>query len=58
MQFSGMSPDGILPEIVEYDDHPGSSAFSSIPTEVAAVEPHPLFSSFIGAAMTKKLRLV
>ncbi len=32
MRFSGMSPDGILPEIIEYDDHPGSSACSSTPS--------------------------
>ena len=26
--FSGMSPDGLLPEVVERPDHPGSSACS------------------------------
>ena len=29
LRFSGMSPDGRLPEIVELPDHPGSSACSS-----------------------------
>jgi CTP synthase len=31
LRFSGLSPDGVLPEIVEYEDHPGSSACSFIP---------------------------
>ena len=30
LRFSGMSPDSILPEIVELPDHPGSSACSFI----------------------------
>jgi len=32
LRFSGMSPDGILPEIVEIPDHPGSSACNTIPS--------------------------
>ncbi len=30
--FAGMSPDGVLPETVEYPDHPGSSACSTTPS--------------------------
>jgi CTP synthase len=32
MRFCGMSPDGVLPEIIEYADHPGSSACSIHPS--------------------------
>jgi CTP synthase len=58
MRFSGMSPDGILPEIVEYDDHPWFVGVQFHPElKSRPFEPHPLFSSFIGAAVEQS-RLV
>ncbi|MDO8878551.1 MAG: CTP synthase, partial [Pseudolabrys sp.] len=52
LRFSGMSPDGILPEIVEYDDHPWFIGVQFHPElKSRPFEPHPLFSSFIGAAV-------
>jgi CTP synthase len=58
MRFSGMSPDGILPEIVEYDDHPWFIGVQFHPElKSRPFEPHPLFSSFIGAAVEQS-RLV
>ncbi|WP_375285413.1 CTP synthase, partial [Marinicauda pacifica] len=50
--FSGLSPDGILPEIVEYADHPWFIGVQFHPEyKSRPFEPHPLFSSFISAAM-------
>ena len=58
MRFSGMSPDGILPEIVEYDDHPWFIGVQFHPElKSRPFQPHPLFSSFIGAAVEQS-RLV
>jgi CTP synthase len=58
MRFSGMSPDGILPEIIEYDDHPWFIGVQFHPElKSRPFEPHPLFSSFIGAAVDQS-RLV
>ncbi len=58
MRFSGMSPDGILPEIVEYDDHPWFIGVQFHPElKSRPFAPHPLFSSFIGAAVEQS-RLV
>jgi CTP synthase len=58
MRFSGMSPDGILPEIIEYDDHPWFVGVQFHPElKSRPFEPHPLFSSFIGAAVERS-RLV
>ncbi|MDO9412851.1 MAG: CTP synthase [Pseudolabrys sp.] len=58
LKFSGMSPDGILPEIVEYDDHPWFIGVQFHPElKSRPFEPHPLFSSFIEAAVTQS-RLV
>jgi CTP synthase len=58
MRFSGMSPDGILPEIVEYEDHPWFIGVQFHPElKSRPFEPHPLFASFIGAAMERS-RLV
>ncbi len=52
MRFSGMSPDGILPEIIEYDDHPWFIGVQFHPElKSRPFEPHPLFASFIGAAV-------
>ncbi len=58
MRISGASPDSELVEIVEIEDHPWflgcqfHPEFKSRPTE-----PHPLFSSFIGAALREKRSL-
>jgi CTP synthase len=56
--FSGMSPDGQLPEIVERPDHPWFVGVQFHPElKSRPFEPHPLFASFIGAAL-KQSRLV
>ncbi len=56
--FSGLSPDGILPEIVEYPDHPWFIGVQFHPELVSKpFAPHPLFSGFI-AASVRKARLV
>jgi len=52
MRFCGMSPDGILPEIIEYEDHPWFIGVQFHPElKSRPFEPHPLFSSFIEAAV-------
>lgn len=51
LRFSGLSPDGVLPEIVEYTDHPWFIAVQYHPElKSKPFSPHPLFSSFIKAA--------
>jgi CTP synthase len=56
--FAGMSPDGILPETVEYPDHPWFIGVQYHPElKSRPFEPHPLFASFIGAAVEQS-RLV
>ncbi len=58
MIFSGLSPDGTLPEIVELKDHPWFIGVQFHPElKSRPFEPHPLFASFIGAAVTQS-RLV
>jgi CTP synthase len=58
MRFSGMSPDGILPEIVEYEDHPWFVGVQFHPElKSRPFEPHPLFASFVEAAVVQS-RLV
>jgi CTP synthase len=58
MRFSGMSPDGLLPEIIEYADHPWFIGVQFHPElKSRPFEPHPLFSSFVGAAVEQS-RLV
>ena len=50
--FSGMSPDGLLPEIVERPDHPWFIGVQFHPElKSRPFDPHPLFSSFIAAAL-------
>ena len=50
--FSGMSPDGELPEIVELPDHPWFIGVQFHPElKSKPFEPHPLFTSFIRAAL-------
>ncbi|MFB3135965.1 MAG: gamma-glutamyl-gamma-aminobutyrate hydrolase family protein, partial [Rhodospirillales bacterium] len=52
MIFSGKSPDGVLPEIVELPDHPWFIGVQFHPElKSRPFEPHPLFTSFIGAAV-------
>ena len=49
--FSGMSPDGRLPEIVEVKDHPWFIGVQFHPElKSKPFEPHPLFSDFVRAA--------
>ena len=56
--FSGMSPDGRLPEIVERPDHPWFVGVQFHPElKSRPFAPHPLFASFIAAAV-KQSRLV
>ena len=56
--FSGMSPDGALPEIVERPDHPWFVGVQFHPElKSKPFDPHPLFASFIEAAV-KQSRLV
>ncbi|MBX9595541.1 MAG: CTP synthase [Roseomonas sp.] len=58
LRFSGLSPDGVLPEIVEYEDHPWFIGVQFHPElKSRPFEPHPLFASFIQAAMAQS-RLV
>ncbi|MGN6534315.1 MAG: CTP synthase [Mesorhizobium sp.] len=56
--FAGMSPDGVLPETVEYADHPWFIGVQYHPElKSRPLEPHPLFASFIAAAVEQS-RLV
>jgi CTP synthase len=58
LNFSGMSPDGELPEIVERPDHPWFVGVQFHPElKSKPFDPHPLFASFIEAAL-KQSRLV
>jgi CTP synthase len=51
LRFSGLSPDGVLPEIVEYEDHPWFIGVQFHPElKSRPFETHPLFASFIQAA--------
>jgi CTP synthase len=51
LRFSGMSPDGLLPEIVEIPDHPWFIGVQFHPElKSKPFAPHPLFTSFIRAA--------
>lgn len=56
--FAGMSPDGVLPETVEYPDHPWFIGVQYHPElKSRPLDPHPLFASFIEAAVEQS-RLV
>ncbi len=58
LKFSGLSPDGLLPEIVEREDHPWFIGVQYHPElKSRPFEPHPLFASFIAAAIEQS-RLV
>ena len=54
LEFAGMSPDGVLPETIEYPDHPWFIGVQYHPElKSRPFEPHPLFASFIEAAVEK-----
>jgi len=58
MKFSGLSPDGILPEIVELPDHPFFIGVQFHPElKSRPTNPHPIFKAFVKAAI-KQNRLV
>ena len=58
VHFAGMSPDGLLPEVVELRDHPWFIGVQFHPElKSKPFDPHPLFASFIEAAI-KQSRLV
>jgi CTP synthase len=58
LRFSGMSPDGVLPEIVEIPDHPWFIGVQFHPElKSKPFDPHPLFTSFVKAALDQS-RLV
>ena len=56
--FAGLSPDGVLPETIELPDHPWFIGVQYHPElKSRPFEPHPLFSSFVAAALEQS-RLV
>jgi len=58
LMFRGMSPDGVLPETVERDDHPWFVGVQFHPElKSRPFAPHPLYASFVGAAKVQS-RLV
>ena len=58
LRFAGLSPDGLLPETIEYPDHPWFIGVQYHPElKSRPFEPHPLFASFIAAAVEQS-RLV
>jgi CTP synthase len=58
LRFSGMSPDGLLPEIVEIPEHPWFVGVQFHPElKSKPFDPHPLFTSFVKAAVDQS-RLV
>ena len=53
--FSGMSPDGELPEIIELPDHPWFIGVQFHPEYKSTVDnPHPLFNHFVKAAIKER----
>ena len=58
LRFAGLSPDGLLPETVEYPNHPWFIGVQYHPElKSRPFDPHPLFASFIAAAVEQS-RLV
>jgi CTP synthase len=58
LRISGLSPDGLLPEIIEIPHHPWFIGVQYHPElKSKPFEPHPLFASFIAAAVEQS-RLV
>lgn len=57
LHFSGLSPDGVLPEVVEYPDHAWFVAVQYHPELLSKpFDPHPLFAGFIAAAVKEAHR--
>ena len=58
MRFSGMSPDGLLPEMIVCENHPWFIGVQFHPElKSRPFAPHPLFASFVEAAVEQS-RLV
>ena len=58
LRFSGLSPDGVLPEIIELPEHPWFIGVQFHPElKSKPLDPHPLFAAFIHAAV-RQARLV
>ncbi len=58
LRIAGLSPDGLLPETIEYPDHPWFIGVQYHPElKSRPFDPHPLFASFISAAVVQS-RLV
>jgi CTP synthase len=58
LRFCGMSPDGVLPEIIELPGHPWFVGVQYHPElKSKPFDPHPLFAGFIAAAV-RQARLV
>ena len=56
LNFSGISPDGLLPEIVEIKNHPWFVGVQFHPElKSRPFDPHPLFSSFIKASIKESI---
>ncbi len=54
LSISGLSPDGVLPEIIEYPNHPWFIGVQYHPElKSKPFAPHPLFRGFIGAAVAQ-----
>ncbi|MGH7102320.1 MAG: CTP synthase [Acetobacteraceae bacterium] len=54
LAISGISPDGVLPEIIEYPDHPWFLGVQYHPElKSKPFAPHPIFRGFIGAAVAQ-----
>ena len=55
LKFTGMSPDGLLTEIVELKNHPWFIGVQFHPElKSRPFNPHPLFASFVKASMNNK----
>lgn len=55
LKFSGLSPDGLLPEVIELEGHPWFIGVQYHPElKSRPFEPHPLFTAFIEAALQEK----
>lgn len=54
LRFAGMSPDGVLPEAIEYPNHPWFVGVQYHPEYLSKpFAPHPLFAGFIEAAVKR-----
>ena len=57
MRLSGLSPDGSLVEMIELADHPHFVACQFHPElKSRPTRPHPLFASFVSAALASRRR--